>query len=331
MPMTTAQREAMIASLEADQFAPLDLNAFPNLKQPAPEPKDDGRFAKHWTETPLNASAAALRAFVADPDTETLERVGQEIGNEDFSAEVRDRRGEEVAVAFKRANPAYIMTDNNHELMVNTLAFNALSAVQQQGTIQEMTDDLIAGGFWTVGNLTACFRALADQGLLDVPAGTPRNLSDKERLHVIRLAQVGRTGDALNAYLSYSLDGEEVNPDILNEPDYEQVTNEAVFTVFEASQADYAPTREREQFLLRFAGRRPLTLGLLQAAWRACQANEQKHERGQLLTAFQQPEERQPPTERQLDELDDSQVDRLYHDSLKKYAQQFRRPQTVAA
>jgi len=165
----------------------------------------------------------------------------------------------------------------------------------------------------------------------DVPAGTARNLSDKERRHVTRLARVGRTEDAVSQYLQYALDGEGPNMEILHDPAYRQCCDDAVFTVFEAYQSDYAPTPERERYLLRYAAGRPLTLTLLTQAWRACQQNEQRHERGELLTAYQRPEETPAPSAKELDALDDAAVDRLYHASLREYAQSFRRGSGVLA
>ena len=84
--------------------------------------------------------------------------------------------------------------------------------------------------------------------------------------------------------------------EILYDPAYRQCCDDAVFTVFEAYQSDYAPTPERERYLLRYAAGRPLTLTLLTQAWQACQQNEQRHECGELLTAYQRPEDTPPPS-----------------------------------
>jgi hypothetical protein len=62
--------------------------------------------------------------------------------------------------------------------------------------------------------------------------------------------------------------------------------NDACYAVFEDTQLDYSPTPERQEYLMRYAGSRPLTLPLLQQAWRNCQANEQRYERGELLGQF---------------------------------------------
>lgn len=130
MSMTPEQQKSIIAKESAwvdDCFSQLDLTAYPALQPPPPEnTREDNRFAKHWTDTPLTASATALRNFVAAPDAETLERVGNETGNKGFRDEVRQRRGETVAEQFKRSNPDYIPTQNNYQIIATTLAFNAL-------------------------------------------------------------------------------------------------------------------------------------------------------------------------------------------------------------
>jgi hypothetical protein len=71
---------------------------------------------------------------------------------------------------------------------------------------------------------------------------------------------------------------------------------------------------------------------LLTQAWRSCPANEQRHERSELLTAaYQRPEDMPAPSAKEIDELDDAAVDRLFHASLKEYAQSFRRGPGVLA
>jgi hypothetical protein len=330
MTMTTQQRAAMLADLNAEQFAPLDLSQFVDFQEPPAPETHDGRFSRHWTDTPLNASATALRQFVTDPPLDVLSRVGEETGNTDFRAEVRDRRGEAVAGSFKRANPEYLPTDKNYNLILRTLAFNALP--NADGDLRDIQADLIDAGYWTVTNLTATYRALSGEGLLEVAAGTARQLSSSERLRVTRLAQSGRVDAAIGEYLNCALDGDgaELGMELLNDPAYTDVCNAACYAVFEDTQLDYSATPERKDYLLRYADSRPLTLPLLQQAWRSCQANEQRHERGELLTAYQRPEEAAPPTERELDALSDEGVENLYRASLREYARSIKGPGVLA-
>src|ERR1039458_9108760 len=213
MPMTPDQQRAMLSELADDPFAPLALSNYPSLQEPPPEQtRDDGRFAKHWTDTPLNASAAALRAFVSDPDAAALDRVGQETGNPELRAEVRDRRGETIAEQFRRAVPEYFASDDNYEKMVQTMSYNALSHADQQEDIDVQVEKLLDAGYWTLGNLKATYEALRANGLLDVPEGSTRALTSTERLRVTRLGQSGRVDAAIGEYLKCSLDGEE--PDL---------------------------------------------------------------------------------------------------------------------
>jgi hypothetical protein len=209
------------------------------------------------------------------------------------------------------------------------LAFNALPSADQEGDTDEIVATLIEKGFWTVANLTACFRALTAEGLLTVAAGGTRNLSSAERLKVTRLAQAGNIDAAISEYLKCSLDGEEPDMDMLNDPAYSDACNNAVYAVFLDSQFDFAETAERRSYLLRYSGSRPLTLALLQQGWAACKANELRHDHSEALRPLRQ-RETQAPTQPELDELDDSQVDSLYHASLRQYANDIRRPGVAA-
>jgi hypothetical protein len=277
----------------------------------------------------LSASASALREFVSNPDVESLQRAGAETGNAGFIDEVRQRKGESVCARFKAANPGYIPTKNNYDTMVETLSWNALNAADQEGTVDEQVAALIDLGFWTEQNLTATFNALTAEGLLEVPLRSTRELSTAERLRVTRMAQSGRADAAIGEFLRCSLDGEEPDMDMLNDPDYLQACNDAVYSVFTDIQLDYSPTPEREAYLSRYAGTRPLTLALLEQAWRSCQADEQRYQRGELLDQFQRPQEI-PTTPANLDALSDDAVDRLYHQSLRALADSVRRPGVLA-
>lgn len=328
MALSAAEQRRIIeqesAWIDDGSFGRLDLSAFPALQPPPPPEQHDDRFAKDWRDTGLSRDASALRQFVSDPDADALERAGRETGDPNFREEVRDRKGELIAQQFKRACPDYIPTQHNFDLMTGTLAFNALSAAQQDCDTEDQVAALIDGEFWTVPNLIACYNALTREGLLDVPAGTARNLSERERLRVARLAQAGRADDAIGEYLRCALDGEEPTIEMVQDPAYRTVCNDAVLTVFEEITLDYVPTPERQRYLLRHCGNRPLTLALLQQAWRACQANEQRHERGELLEQYQRPQDQ--PNERELNDLSDAAVENLYRASLREYVKSIKGP-----
>jgi len=327
MTMTAEQQRSIIAKESQwvdDSFGQLDLSAFPALNELPPEQVHDNRFAKDWRDTALSSSANALRNFVTDPDSETLQRIGEETGNPEYLREVRDRKAEAVAQQFKAQCPGYLMTDDNFEMMVETLSFNALKPADQEKSIREQVEILTDAGYWTVGKLTATFRALEREGLLDVPLGTARELSTAERLRVSRLAQSGRADQAIGEYLKYALDGEEPTLDIVNDPAYSDLCADAVYYVFSQITLDYIPTAEREAYMNRHVAGRPVTLALLQSAWTSCQANEASYTRQEILNQVPR-EEAQPHSPGALDSLSDSEVDRLYHGSLRAYADSFHR------
>lgn len=326
MALTEQDRQRIIEQESAwtdAAFGGIDLSGFPNLQAPPPPEPHDDRFARDWRDTGLSRDATALKQFIEDPDTESLERVGSEIGSADYLAEARDRKGEVIAEEFKRRCPDYIPTNRNYEVMVTTLAFNALTTTQQSGTIKEQLDDLMAAGVWTVENLTAAYRALDQEGLLDVAAGSARNLSERERLHVMRLAQTGNTQQAIDQFLRYSLDDDSPSIDLLSDPDYRGALDTAVMFVFETATTDYVPNEERRNFLLHFAAGRPLTFPLLNQAWSTLKAREASYARTEILESAQR-REFAPPSLKQMDDMDDAALDDLYHRSLRHYANSVR-------
>jgi hypothetical protein len=78
--------------------------------------------------------------------------------------------------------------------------------------------------------------------LLDVPAGSSRSLSTAERLKVMRMAQSGRVDQAIGEYLKYALVDEEPTLDMVTDPSYRSLCDEAVLYVFETAEVDYSPT-----------------------------------------------------------------------------------------
>jgi len=326
MTMTPDQQRAIIERESAwtdNAFGQLDLSAFPALNELPPDNKHDDRFAKHWSDTPFNAGE--LRSFLENLDVDAM----TETGSSDLLRDIRDRRAEEVVREFKRACPEYLPTDSNFDDMLRTLSFNAFG-VDHYDDADAMIDRLMEQGYWTVDNLTRVYEALDREGILARPAGEPRNLNERERLRVARLAQAGRVDEAIGEYLRCALDGDEPTMELVNDPKYRGLCDDAVLTVFEETQLDYVPTAARKAYLLRFAGNRPLTIPLLQQAWKSCQQNESRRERSALLNQIERPEP-EPVTPQQIDALDDSAVDRLYHESLRAYAQSYGRPGGIIA
>ena len=327
--LTPADQNRIISQESAwvdSAFGGLDLSQFPDLNSLPPESKHDDRFARDWRDTPFSASADALRNFVANPDDAAL----METGSGDLLRDIRDREAERTVQQFKAANPSYLPTHENYHSMVVTLAFNALPESERNSDDDELVDILVERGFWTPSNLEAVYHALDEQGILDRPAGEPRNLSSSELLRVGRLAQSGKVDEAIGFYLRAALDGEEPTMDMINDPRYRDVCDSAVWEVWENITHDYTPTPQREAFIRRHCGNRPITVPLLNAAWAELKKREAGRERSALLNQIERPEP-EPVTPQQIDALDDSAVDRLYHESLRAFADSVRRTPGVLA
>jgi len=326
MPLSQKDQQHIYEQADAwlDQnFGGLDLSGSPSLNPLPAENKHDHRFAKHWSDTPFNSGE--LRSFLENPDVDAM----TETGSGDLLRDVRDRRAEDVVREFKRACPEYLPTDSNFDDMLRTLSFNAFG-VDHYDDADAMIDRLMEQGYWTVDNLTRVYEALDREGILVRPAGEPRNLNERERLRVARLAQAGRVDEAIGEYLRCALDGDEPSMELVNNPKYRGLCDDAVLTVFEETQLDYVPTVARKAYLLRFAGNRPLTIPLLQQAWKSCQQNESRRERSAVLNQIERPEP-QSVTPQQIDALDDASVDALYHGAMQEFARSVRRGSGIMA
>ena len=129
MGLTPHQQKRIIEQESAwidSAFGGLDLSAYPVLNPVPNEDFHDPRFARDYRDTPFSRSAADLRKFLRNPDSEALQRAGNEIGNEDLLEEVRDRRGGEIAHAFKQQTPDYLPSDRNYENIVELLSGSLL-------------------------------------------------------------------------------------------------------------------------------------------------------------------------------------------------------------
>ena len=83
----------------------------------------------------------------------------------------------------------------------------------------------------------------------------------------------------IGEYLRCALDGDEPGMDLINDPKYRPLCDDAVYSVFQHVQLDFVETGSRKAYITRFVGNRPMTIPLLQQAWKSCQENERRRER----------------------------------------------------
>src|SRR5579872_1618196 len=241
-----------------------------------------------------------LKAFIASPDDESLQRVGQETRNPDILAEVTDKRETREAEIFLRATPDYVKDDDNFDLMVEWISAHGLE--------------------WTAANLSKAFRSLVKSGQMEALGGN-HNLRESEKLHCLSIAKSGRLDEAISTYLGYAIpnaDEKYIDADeFLSDPNTLDLRNQAVeFCWFHARPA-VTDTPDWHRFKKTFfRGKPAITVPDLDAAWSAFEKQGTAIQRERLI--YGQPDI--PPTVAELDQLDDAGVDSLYHKTLRHYA-----------
>lgn len=287
-----------------DGFAPLDLSSFPALNQPAADDQASADGDANGFNRLQVAGANKLKQFAANPDLETLERIAQESGNAELQDQVREDIEEQEAIKFVKSHPTYLKDDDNYETLREYLNERNLP--------------------FTAENLHAAFTILCRQGRMKMPRGTSKALSRGEQLHVISLTQNGQVEDALTTYLQYALpDAEETwgeLTDFLADPSTIDVRNRAVGFVWIHARPNFQDSTEFRTFEQKFFRNRPLkSLALMDACYEAFQQAYKNEVRNRLIHGN---ETNTPPTPREIDDLDDEQIDALYHKTAKQHARQ---------
>ena len=213
--------------------------------------------------------------------------------------------------------------------IVETLAHNLLG--EDDLDTEEAQELLIAGGYWTLSNLTAAYKALDRVGALEYPANHARPLKEAQRL---RAEQLAANGDVLGGIVEYVKGriSEEAGYEIAftlddplaftTDPAMRPILEEACYFCWEAYRKDYSPTPDRRRFLREYCSGRFVTVALLDAAWEECKRSEKDMMRSALLDQVDTEEAEAPAS---LDRLDDAGIDNLYHQTLREYARSVKR------
>jgi hypothetical protein len=140
-----------------------------------------------------------------------------------------------------------------------------------------------------------------------------RELTERETLECVRCAQLGLVQDAITRYLSYSFSGREVDwQELLDNPAYQPVCDRATTLAWVNSRNDYSPTEDRDEYIRQFTAGRPLTITLLDAAWKSCQETERR--------ASGQPEPEPTAEPVLLDDLSDGEVEGQFRAVMRAHA-----------
>src|SRR6185437_9612687 len=172
-----------------------------NAKLGRTEKKQDDGFGGLNPQV-IRSQAEEYRALLADPAVrrEMAERGGAEEVERYEMEEI-----ERVIAAFRQANPDYLKTARNGDVVIGALAQKHLH--KDWLSNDEAGRELWAIGKWTVQELTAQYRACLAAGQLDVPRGTAKTLSESEELQVIALIRTGNLPAAIIRFVALSYSG----------------------------------------------------------------------------------------------------------------------------
>ena len=316
------------------QFGQLDLSGFPDLNHPPTDTFElQDRHGFNRVDDAGLAGINQLKELLANPPREVMEELAKETNNPDLIYEVAQDRAEQVANEFRRRNPGYMKCDSNWRSIVETLAHNFLR--EDDLDAEEAQDLLIIGGYWTVENLTAAYKALDRVGALEYPSNHARPLREAQRLRAAQLAANGDVLGGITEYVEGRL-GEDagfqaafVLEDPLKfttDPAIRPVLEEAVFFCWENYRKNYSPSPARRKFLHDYCAGRFVTVGLLDAAWDECKCVERDATRSSLLRQTEHNgNSRSGDDAFTFERLDDAGIADLYHRTLREYAQSAKR------
>jgi hypothetical protein len=169
-------------------------------------------------------------------------------------------------------------------------------------------------------------------------ATTPRRgafpeLTEGERLHVARLAQSGDESAAFGQYFLSRIGSEVASmedplTELLSDPQYLNVCNEAAFFIWAAQNDSYIPDPEFEDTVARVAESKPLSGRLITSIWIEHLDARQKKDRSALLGQLQAPDEAEvadpSAIQRGLEDSSDAEIERLMRGTTREYAKQVR-------
>jgi len=301
-PWLTPDTHLDTAGLSADTRAKIDAKF-----GRAPKKQDDGfELRPEVLRGPSEEYAEMLR----DPAVrkELAERGGAEEVERYEMEEI-----ERVIAAFRQANPDYLKTARNGDVVIGALAQKHLH--KDWLSNDEAGRELWAIGKWTVQELTAQYRACLAAGQLDVPRGTAKTLSESEELQVIALIRTGNLPAAIIRFVALSYSGrlptyQSAEKFLAEQP---ELASRAALFVWANNQPSLDPEEFKQFQNEKLSGVRLLTYGLIDRAWAEWR---KENRRSHLFPNGVNPE---PTTRENLDDLSTEEINDRYQQAVRDF------------
>jgi len=150
-----------------------------------------------------------------------------------------------------------------------------------------------------------------------------RELTRSEEIEVARLAQSGHKFEALARYLELRIPpGSRFDrPEMAADPELQSVMSECAIFCWLNFRSDVRDSAEFRDFLADYAGSRPLTFDLLDAAWTAFLPYQEKQARQAAVRRFAETKETTAnEVQQDLEDADDETIRRTYWATAKHLA-----------
>lgn len=281
------------------EFGGLCLDGFPHLVARDVTPIDDGLAPLDTSG--MGAGSSALKQFLSNPDREAI---------------VAMRDPELLKKYDEQHGAGAVVYANNIPFSISQKAGRwHAKGTTPDGQLHRFTADSRDELF---PKITAAVRE-----------NTVRALTPDEELHIQRLAQSGDESAAFGQYFLSRIGPqvasmEDPLTELLSDPKYRTVCDEAAFFVWTAQTDTYVPDAAFEEMVFRAAKSKPLSGRLITSIWIQYLDEKQRQDRSALLSQLGEPAVPAPPTTEQLNNLDDASVERLMADTKKQYVREVR-------
>ena len=301
-----AQAKTAQEVLESDPFyspdTNLDLSAFPWLRPLVDTPISDEKFAPVDTRG-MGAGSSALKKFLSNPDREA----------------VREMKDPELLKKYDEGHAGTVVHANGIPFQV-----------------------IERGGRWHAKGVVdgQVHRFVADSRDELFPKMTRvayenavRELTADEELHVQRLAQSGDESAAFGQYFLSRIGPkvasmEDPLTELLSDPKYRGVCDEAAFFIWAVQTDAYIPDPEFEERVARVAESKPLSGRLITSIWIEHLDAKQKKDRSALLGQLQAPDEAEVgdphAIESALEDANDTDIGKMMTATKREYIKQVR-------
>jgi hypothetical protein len=208
--------------------------------------------------------APSVEEMLSNPETrEELAKI-----DPNFHAAYADEQIDAACAEFRRRNPDYLCSEKNLKAITQTMAVKLLG--KDFLSDDDAETELYETGHWTAEHLTNAYRYLLRRGLLEVPKGTFRELTNAEQTQLIAQIRMGELEEAVVNYVSWSttgsLDGYNSPSHFLSEnPQLASKAAEFVFIQHRAGTIDLDDFRAFKAARLR--GQKILTVDLINRAY----------------------------------------------------------------